>query len=115
MKRAEFTLMKLLVKNMKSIYKIVWSDEALNNLEGIIEYIEYRWTKREISKFSQLLDHQLKLIEENPYLFPQSNSLKGLRKSVLSRQTTIYYGIIDEEIRIVSLFDNRQNPDKIRN
>lgn len=98
---------------MKDTYKLIWSDEALINLKGIIEYLENRWTKREIKKFAQLLDKQLKLIEVNPYLFTESGKSNGLRKSVLSRQTTIYYRVINYEIRIITLFDNRQNPDKL--
>ncbi|HPW67536.1 MAG TPA: type II toxin-antitoxin system RelE/ParE family toxin [Salinivirgaceae bacterium] len=95
---------------MKSTYKLIWSDEALNNLKYIIDYLENRWTKREIKKFALLLDKQLKLIEDNPFLFAESDKSNGLRKSVLSKQTTIYYRIIGYEIRIITLFDNRQNP-----
>lgn len=100
---------------MKNTYKLLWSDEALNNLKGIVDYLENRWTKREIKKFALLLEKQLKLIEENPFLFAESNKSNGLRKSVLSRQTTIYYRIIDYEIRIITLFDNRQNPNSLIN
>lgn len=100
---------------MKNTYKLIWSNEALNNLKGIIDYLENRWTKREIKKFSQLLDKQLNLIEDNPYLFAESNKSNGLRKSVLSRQTTIYYRIINYEIRIIALFDNRQDPNRLIN
>nr|NQU91434.1 type II toxin-antitoxin system RelE/ParE family toxin [Bacteroidota bacterium] len=98
---------------MKNTYKLIWSDEALNNLRAIIDYLEYRWTNKEIKKFSQLLVHQLYLIEQNPFLYPLSDRSNGLRKSVLSRQTTIYYQIIGNEIHIITLFDNRQNPNKI--
>lgn len=98
---------------MKNTYKLIWSDEALNNLKGIIEYLENRWTTREIKKFAQLLDKQLKLIENNPLLFAESDKSNGLRKSVLSRQTTIYYVIINHDIWIITLFDNRQNPNKL--
>jgi len=52
---------------MKNTYKLIWSDEALNNLKGIIDYLENRWTEREIKKFAQLLDKQLKLINDNPF------------------------------------------------
>ncbi len=100
---------------MKNTYKLVWSDEALINLQGIIDYLEKRWTKREIKKFAQLLDEQLKLIKDNPFLFAESDKSDGVRKSVLSRQTTIYYRIINFEIRLITLFDNRQNPDKLIN
>ena len=98
---------------MKNTYKLIWSDEALNNLKGIIDYLENRWTKREIKKFIQLLDKQLKLIADNPFLFAESDKSNGLRKSVLSRQTTIYYRVTNYEIRIITLFDNRKNPNKL--
>lgn len=98
---------------MENTYKLVWSDESLNNLKVIVDYLENRWTKREIRKFAQLLDKQLKLIEDNPFLFAESGKSNGVRKSVLSKQTTIYYQIIDQEVRIIALFDNRQNPNKL--
>lgn len=112
MKKVGFIHTKLLVRFMKNTYKLIWSDEALFNLKEIINYLENRWTQREIKKFSQLLDRQLKLIEDNPYLFAESQNSNGLRKSVLSKQTTIYYRIQDNEIQIMTLFDNRQDPKK---
>jgi plasmid stabilization system protein ParE len=99
---------------MKDTYKIIWTDEALKNLKGIIIYLENRWTKKEITKFSKLLDHQLELIENNPLLFAEGENSKGIRKSVLSKQTTIYYQISNYEIEIISLFDNRQTPKKLK-
>jgi len=100
---------------MKNTYKLIWSEEALNSLKDIIDYLENRWTEIEIKKIAKLLDKQLKLINDNPFLFAESDKSNGLRKSVLSRQTTIYYRIIDCEIRIITLFDNRQNPIKLIN
>ncbi|MBN1599280.1 MAG: type II toxin-antitoxin system RelE/ParE family toxin [Bacteroidales bacterium] len=100
---------------MKDTYKLIWSDEAINNLKGIIDYLENRWTKQEIKKFSLLLDKQLKLIENNPFLYAESDYSNGLRKSVLSKQTSIYYRIVNNEIRIITLFYNRQNPSRLGN
>ena len=36
----KFILTILLARFMKDIYKLVWSEEALKNLNGIIEYLE---------------------------------------------------------------------------
>jgi len=98
---------------MKNTYKLIWSDEALVSLKNIIAYLEDHWTKREIKKFARLLDKQLNLIEQNPFTFPKSDTSEEYRKSVLSKRTTIYYKIMEYEVRIISIFDNRQNPDKI--
>ena len=99
---------------MESTYKIIWTDEALDNLADIIEYLELRWTKREIRNFSRLLDQQVNLIRSNPELFPTSTASSLLRKSVLTKQTTIYYRVDNNEIQIVTLFDNRQDPKNLK-
>lgn len=89
---------------MKNTYKLVWSDEALNNLQDIINYLEVRWTKREIEKFARLLDKQLSLICENPKLFSKVKSPPNLRKSILSKQTTIYFSLKNHRRRRWSCF-----------
>lgn len=111
--KVEFTLTLQLVNFMKNTYKLIWSNEALINLKGIIDYLENKWAERQIKKFAQLLDKQLKLIEGNPYLISQSEKSEGLRKAALSSQTKIYYRIIENEVRIITLFDNRQNLNKL--
>ena len=102
--------MKQPVISMKSTYKLIWSDEALINLRDIIDYLSNRWSEREVRKFAQLLDKQLRIIEENPFMFAESKNLKGYRKAVLSKQTSIYYKVSDQEIHLISVFDNRRKP-----
>lgn len=100
---------------MKNTYKLIWSNEALVSLKSIIAYLEEHWTKKEIKRFARLLDKQLHLIEQNPFTFPRSDKWEEFRKSVLTKQITIYYKIVGYEVRIISVFDNRQNPEKINN
>lgn len=79
---------------MDSEYKIYWTDEAINNLESILDYLEHRWTQHEIDNFRKKLGKQIDLIEKNPRLFPLSDYNKRLRKAVLSKHTTIFYELI---------------------
>jgi len=99
---------------MKSTYKIIWTDEAYKNLQHIIDYLEKFWTSREIRKFARLLDKQLVLIKKNPALYPYSIKSKHIRKSVLTKQITLYYRVADTEIYLVTLFDSRQKPNKLK-
>ena len=41
---------------MKSGFKIIWSDEAKNNLSWIINYLEINWTEKELRFFFQGLE-----------------------------------------------------------
>jgi plasmid stabilization system protein ParE len=94
--------------------KLIWSNEALLSLKEIIEYLETNWTKTEIKNFARLLDKHLKLLQINPFLYPKDPALHNLRKAVISKQISIYYRITSTEIHIISLFDNRQNPQRLR-
>ena len=47
---------------MKNGYKIVWTVHALNELKITFEYLENRWTKREMSKLANDIDKILSLI-----------------------------------------------------
>ena len=90
-------------------YKLFWSKESISNLESILSYLESEWTDREITNFKRKLSKQLELIEKNPRSFPISDVQPRLRKAVLSKQTTIFYELIDYEIHIAYLFSNRMD------
>ncbi|MEL1242605.1 hypothetical protein [Flavobacterium flavipallidum] len=65
------------------------------------------------SKFSNKINEVVKLIIENPELFPISNTNKKIRKVVISKQSSLFYHFNKKHIVIVSLFDTRQNPNKL--
>lgn len=99
---------------MKSGYKIRWTDHALFELEDTIQYLEKNWTERELKNFSKELDHTIELISRNPDLFqPASNNIT-VRRAVVAKFNNLYYRQNNETIEILSLFPNRQDPDKIR-
>jgi hypothetical protein len=114
LKAVEYILMKQSEKFMKNTYKIIWTHEAYKNLQNIVSYLEKFWTSTEIRKFAKLLDKQLILIKKNPALYPYSNKSKQIHKSVLTKHTTLYYKVIGSEIYLISLFDTRQNPEKLK-
>jgi len=98
---------------MKSISKVVWSKRAKTDLKSIISFLERNWTDKEIANFVRKLDKQIYIIQNQPNAFPATKR-KNVRRSVLSKQTTIYYDIMEDAVRIVALFDTRQSPDKLK-
>ena len=98
---------------MESTFKIFWSQEAINNLGEIIAYLEANWTQRELKRFAQKTEKFIISIQRNPFIFPESRK-KHVRRALLSKQTTIYYEVLEHEIRIVTVFDNRQNPANLK-
>ncbi|WP_108424667.1 type II toxin-antitoxin system RelE/ParE family toxin [Flagellimonas amoyensis] len=95
-------------------YKILWTEHALSELQGIIEYLEENWTERELKNFSHELDHTIELISKNPLLFQDSALKKDIRRAVISKHTNLYYRLKPDSVEVLSLFSNRQNPEKLK-
>jgi plasmid stabilization system protein ParE len=99
---------------MQSGYELYWSDRALEDLKNITNYLDEKWTQKEIRNFVRRLDKRLDLISVNPRLFPKTAKRKNIRRSVLTKHTVIYYEATENAVTIVTLFDPRQHPKKLR-
>lgn len=95
---------------MKSGYEILWTDHALFELNEIYEYLEEKFTTKELQKLSAEIEFVIELISRNPELFPLS-SFKGVRRAVIMKYNTLYYRLKNERIEIVSFYNNRKSPD----
>lgn len=95
------------------IRELEFSQRSLREIDLIAEYIEIKWSIKSKEDFLKLLKKNLDLIESNPKLFQISN-YKNLHRCVVSKQTSIYFMFDDYKIKIVSVFDTRQNPNKLK-
>lgn len=94
--------------------EIIFSKNAEKSLIDLLEYLEFKWSIRVKEKFILNLDKLIYLIQKDPEVFPKSQINKSQHRCVISKQTTIYYRYNAKEIRVLSLFDTRQNPAKIK-
>ena len=95
-------------------YKLIWTEEAIHNLENILDYLITNWSQTEVDKFKRKLSRQIELILQFPKMFPVSDYNPTLRKAVLSKQTTVFYQVKESEIYLVYLFVNRQDIKKVK-
>jgi len=72
---------------MKSGYKIFWTNNALDELEKTIEYLETNFTRKELEKLSQKIENIVSLISQNPRLFPKSDKKDIYRVTILKFNT----------------------------
>lgn len=94
--------------------KITVSKTALKNSLSIAEYIEAKFSVKARNEFVEKLEKGFEMIRLNPEMFPKSEINPNRFRFVLTKQTTIYYRFNNSEIRILALFDTRQNPNKIK-
>jgi len=97
---------------MKNTYKIVWTENALKELDWAYQYLSQNWTEKEMKNLSIEIEKTIQLLSSNPYLFPISE-FKNIRRIIIKTFNTMYYRINDgKDIEIISFFSNRQNPDR---
>lgn len=86
--------------------KIVWSVEALNRLDSILEYIFEEWGINPVLDLQDEIERLIIAIGNNKKLCPDSKII-GLRKCVLSKQTSLVYRFSKSRLEIVTFADNR--------
>ena len=94
--------------------EVIWSPLAEKDFESILDYLQLKWNDRIINKFINKVDDNISLILEDYKIFPIINEELQIRKSVISKQNTLYYREKGGKLEIVRLFDSRQNPNKLK-
>ena len=93
---------------------IEWTAEAQGKLNAVFDYLENHWTPREVKRFAKRLENALSFIVKFPFIYPASPQNNMVRRCVLTKQTSLYYKVNSTKILIVTLLDNRQNPDNLK-
>jgi len=89
------------------------SKRAVRRLQELLEYLDNEWSESVKKKFVKELDQSLRLIRRNPASFPKTDFVKSLHRCVVTKHITLYYTYDESTVFIVTLFDNRQNPQRI--
>jgi len=94
--------------------KVIISKTAEKKLVLLLGYLTENWSVTVKKEFIEKLDSSISTIQIHPNIFPESKKGKGLRKCVITKQTTLYYRFNSERINVVTIFDTRQNPKKLK-
>lgn len=97
------------------IYKVEWKPMATHSYLNEMDFILSKWNEIEVQKFEDLVYDFLETLSKIPKL--------GIYKSefncyslVISKQTTLYYKIIEDksQIDLILFWNNKQNPTHIK-
>ena len=96
--------------------KVFLSEVAESKLLKLSEYLLENWNLKTRDKFISKLTEKIKQISQQPTSCTTSSELDNLYKCVVTKQTTFYYRVNSDkkEIEIITIFDTRQHPDKLK-
>lgn len=96
--------------------KIFWSDTALSQLEDIYDYYKVKASIAIARKLVKSIIEKTIILELNP-LIGEKELLLAERpfeyRFLIEKNYKIIYRFNDKQVKIVSVFDCRQNPEKI--
>ena len=97
--------------------KVFWTQRALNDLEDIFEYYKYnaslkvaRKLVKEIVKSTIVIQHSPKIGKIEELLIDRIIEYRFL----IVKNYKVIYWIEDNYVKVATVFDTRQNPDKIK-
>ena len=94
--------------------KVILSKRASVKLDKLLDHLENDWSEKVKLDFINKLDQTLQTLKTFPESNEKSSLKKGLYRCVVSRQTTFFYQFNTTTIKIVTFFDTRMDPGKIR-
>ena len=96
------------------VKKITFSPEANERLKEIILYLVNEWSINYAAKFIDILDDKISNIKQFPMIYPTLEDNHDIHFCVINKQITLYYKINESEIEVITLFDTRSNPSKLK-
>lgn len=92
------------------------SELAEYKLQKLTDYLLEDWSYKVKKDFLGKLTAKIEQISLNPESCQKSTEFGGIYKCVVTKQTTFFYRVnfVKEEIEIITLFDTRQDPDKLK-
>jgi plasmid stabilization system protein ParE len=98
---------------MRKKLEVHWSNESVRRIDNILSYLSENWSDKESTNFLKSLDAFEEIVSYFPEIYPESLVKSGFKRAVISKQISVIYSIRRNVIEVHTVFDNRQNPDKL--
>lgn len=94
---------------------IKWSNRAVKEISEILRY----WVKRNGSpeyseKIEAETDKAINVISKNMVIGEKVKNRNNVRRFTVMHDYSIYYTVMKENVYILSFWDNRQDPERLK-
>ena len=92
-------------------YSVIWSPTARLSFIQVLNYLDEKWTEKEIGFFIARTEEVIRHICENPLLYPYFKE-SDTHKAVVVKQVSLFYRLKLKEVELLVFWDNRLDPAK---
>jgi plasmid stabilization system protein ParE len=94
--------------------EVILTPRAEQNFVKIVAYLTYKWGPSVTNNFIDRFEHVLILLAEDPGMFQFADRVKRVQKCLVTKHNILYFKEFDEVIKIITIFDTRQDPQKLK-
>ena len=101
---------------MEQEFDICWDIEAGKQLKEIYEYIKENASEKSAKKIRKAIIDKIDGLRKQPERFPPEPLLSHRKENfrfILVKPYKIIYEFVNQEVRILFIYNTRQNPDKV--
>jgi plasmid stabilization system protein ParE len=93
--------------------EVVLTHLAIHDYEIVMDYLIDKWGINAANNFVKRFDQVLILLSESTTIYPFVDEVKKMQKSVLTKHNVLYFIETEDIIKIITIFDTRQDPQKL--
>jgi plasmid stabilization system protein ParE len=97
---------------------VEWSEDAYRDYDEILGYLVHEFGTRSAVNFQRRLNHSIEVLKTFPLVGRSEYLNEATRieyRSLSCRQYRIIYTVMPDRILILSFWNNRRNPEDLRN
>ena len=99
----------------KTSKTVIISPQAQEDIENILIYLQENWPQQVVDEFLNKLKIFFSIVSINPKVFGYYSKNKNIRNYAVTTQNVIYYRNKKSVVEIITVFDGRQSPKKLKN
>lgn len=92
--------------------KFIWTSQAIKGFDEVVDYLEAKWTAKEILNLENKIQQVINQISHNPEQFPKSEKITSLHKAIVDKNNYLVYKINKESnsVEIINFRGTKQKP-----
>ena len=92
--------------------KFIWTSQAVKGFNKVIDYLEAKWTAKEILNLENKIQQVINQISHNPEQFPKSEKSASLHKAIVDKNNYLVYRVNKESnsVEIINFRGTKQKP-----
>ena len=80
--------------------KFIWTSQAVKGFNKVVDYLEAKWTVKEILNLENKIQQVINQISQNPEQFPKSKKNVSLHKAIVDKNNYLVYRVNEESTTV---------------